>query len=107
MFSFLRIRKKVAIQAPIITTKAPTIPPIIAPVFVLPFDVSAAEVGDSGTVGVSDPLPATSEAVDCVGVPVVKVGNEVAAPKLLGFCIVIVGLKLTPVYTICRLRSVA
>lgn len=90
-----------------ITTRAPTVPPMIAPVFELPFDAAAAEVVDSGAEAVSDPFPATAEAVDCVGVPVVEVGNEVAAPKLLGFCIVIVGLKVTPVYTICRLRSVA
>lgn len=90
-----------------ITTRAPTVPPIIAPVFELPFDAAAAEVVGPGVEGVSDPLPATFDAVEGVGVPVVEVGNEVAAPKLVGFCIVIVGLKVTAVYTICRLRSVA
>lgn len=90
-----------------ITTRAPTIPPMIAPVFELPFDSAAAELVYSGADAVSDPLPATAEAVDCVRLPVVEVENKVAAPKLLGFCIVIVGLKVTPVYTICKLRSVA
>lgn len=107
LFPLLRIRKKAATEAPTITTKAPIIPPTMAPVFELPFNAVAAEIVDPGTEAVSDPLPATAEAVDCVGVPVEEVGNDVAAPKLLGFCIVIVELKVTPVYTICRLRSVA
>ena len=105
------MRKKAATEAPIMTTRAPTVPPTIAPVFEFPFEADpAAEVVDSGAEAVREPLPATTEAVDCAGAPVeeaVAIGNEVAAPKLVGFCIVIVGLKLTPVNTICRLRSVA
>lgn len=87
-------------------TRAPIIPPIIATVIEPPL-VVAAEVVDSGAEAVSDPLPAIAEAVDWIDAFVDKVGNKVAAPKLLGFCIIIVGLKKNPVYTICRFRSVA
>lgn len=85
LFPLLRIRKNAAIDAPIITTRAPIVPPTIAPVFELPFDAAAAVFVESGIEGVSDPFPAVAEAVDCVGVTAVEVGNEVAAPKLLGF----------------------
>lgn len=85
LFPLLRMRKNAAIDAPMITIRAPIVPPTIAPVFELPFGAAAAEFVDSGIEGVNDPFPAVAEAVDCVGVAVVEDGNEVATPKLLGF----------------------
>lgn len=105
------MRKKARIAAPITTTRAPIVPPTIAPVLEFPFDPEdAAEDVDCGVELVRDPLPAVAEAAasdELAVVETVEVGNDVAAPKTLGFCIVIAGSNETPVYTICRRRSVA
>jgi hypothetical protein len=105
------MRKKARIAAPITTTRAPIVPPTIAPVFDFPFvSEDAAEDVDCGAELVRDPLPAVAEALlsgELVVVETVAVGNDVAAPKILGFCIVIAGLNETPVYTNCSCRSVA
>jgi hypothetical protein len=97
------MRKKARSATPITTTRPPIVPPTIAPVFDFPFDPEdAAEDVDCGVELVRDALPAVAEAVlsgELAVVEVVEVGNDVAAPKILGFCIVIAGSNETPVYT--------